>query len=95
MRFCEERELPVCKGSIAFDNRIIYLYTQNSNSKEETVMIVAIIGLIIWVLSLIGNIKVAQAKNRRVGVWVVLSVFFSWIALIINAVLPAKEPKGE
>lgn len=54
-------------------------------------MVVGIIGLIIWILCLIGNIKVAQAKGRRVGVWVVLSVFFSWIALIINAVLPAKN----
>lgn len=51
----------------------------------------SIIGLIIWILCLIGNIKLAQQKNRSVAVWVVLSIFFSWIALIINALLKPKQ----
>lgn len=52
---------------------------------------VGIVGLIIWIVCLIANIKIAKAKNRRVAVWVVLSVFFSWITLIVNAVLPARQ----
>ena len=56
-------------------------------------MIAGIVGLIIWIICLIGNIKIAKAKNRSVVAWAILSVFFSWIVLIINAVLPAKEPK--
>ena len=54
-------------------------------------MAAGIIGLIIWIVCLIANIKQAQQKNRNVAVWVVLSVFFSWIALIINAVMKPKE----
>lgn len=53
-------------------------------------MLVGIVGLIIWIVCLVANIKIAKAKNRRVVVWVILSVFFSWIALIVNAVLPEK-----
>lgn len=54
-------------------------------------MAVYIIGLIIWVVCLVGNIKLAQKKHRKVATWVILSVFFSWIVLIINAVLPEKQ----
>ncbi|MCC8080907.1 MAG: hypothetical protein LIO80_02650 [Lachnospiraceae bacterium] len=55
-------------------------------------MALVIIQLAIWVLCLIGNIQLAQAKNRSVAKWVVLSVFFTWIALIINACM---KPKPE
>lgn len=82
--FCE-------KCLLLFDTYLEYEYTLSSNSKEEKVMLIGIIGLIIWIVCLVANIKIAKAKNRRVGVWVVLSVFFSWITLIVNAVLPAKE----
>ena len=61
------------------------------HSKEDEIMVVGIVGLIIWIVCLIANIKIAKAKNRRVAVWVILSVFFSWITLIVNAVLPAKQ----
>lgn len=54
-------------------------------------MVVGLVGLIIWIICLVGNIKIAKAKNRSVVAWAILSVFFSWIVLIVNAVLPAKE----
>ncbi|MCD8149589.1 MAG: hypothetical protein LUE92_08500 [Clostridiales bacterium] len=54
-------------------------------------MITLIIGLIIWIVCLVLNIKIAQNKNRSVAAWVVLSVFFSWIVLIINLCLPPKQ----
>ncbi|MCD8364620.1 MAG: hypothetical protein LUC83_02175 [Clostridiales bacterium] len=50
-----------------------------------------VIGLIIWIVCLIFNIRIAQKKNRSIAVWVVLSVFFSWITLIINLCLPPKQ----
>ena len=50
-----------------------------------------IVGAIIWIVCLILNIKIAQNKGRRVAAWVVLSIFFSWIALIINLLLPPKR----
>ena len=46
--------------------------------------VVSVIRLIIWIACLVANIKVAEQKNRSVVKWVILSVFFSWIALIIN-----------
>ncbi|MCR5665337.1 MAG: hypothetical protein K6G01_00775 [Eubacterium sp.] len=50
-------------------------------------MIIWLIGLAIWVVCLIVNIKLAIKKNRSVAAWVVLSIFFSWIALIVLAIL--------
>ena len=52
---------------------------------------VQIIGLIIWIVCLVLNIMVAKQKNRSVALWVVLSIFFSWIALIINSAMKPKE----
>jgi len=49
------------------------------------------IGLIIWIVCLVLNIRIAQNKNRSLVVWVLLSVFFSWIALIINLILPPRD----
>lgn len=49
------------------------------------------VGAIIWIVCLVLNILLAQRKGRSVGAWVVLSIFFSWIALIINLVLPPKN----
>lgn len=54
-------------------------------------LISLVIGLIIWIVCLVLNILIAQRKGRSVAAWVVLSIFFSWIALIINAVLPPKN----
>ncbi|MCC8030021.1 MAG: FHA domain-containing protein [Lachnospiraceae bacterium] len=55
---------------------------------------VSAINWIVWILSLIGNIYLAKKKNRSVAAWVVLSIFFSWIALIINACMKPKDPSG-
>lgn len=52
---------------------------------------VQVIGLIIWIVCLVLNIMVAKQKNRSVALWVVLSIFFSWIALIINLAMKPKE----
>lgn len=54
-------------------------------------MIVWIIGIIIWILCLWGNYKLAVKKHRNVAAWIILSVFFSWIVLIFNAILPSKD----
>ena len=57
----------------------------------EIDVMVQIIGLIIWIVCLVLNIMVAKQKNRSVALWVVLSIFFSWIALIINLAMKPKE----
>ncbi|MCR5665338.1 MAG: hypothetical protein K6G01_00780 [Eubacterium sp.] len=57
-------------------------------------MIIGIVSFIIWIVCLIANIKLATKKNRSVAAWVILSIFFSWIALIVLAILkplPSKE----
>ncbi|MCC8029691.1 MAG: hypothetical protein LIO75_07855 [Lachnospiraceae bacterium] len=54
-------------------------------------MFIWLIGFIIWIVCLILNIRIAQNKNRNLVVWVILSVFFSWITLIINLILPPRE----
>ncbi len=56
-------------------------------SMGPIMMIIWLIGLAIWVVCLIVNIKLAIKKNRSVAAWVVLSIFFSWIALIVLAIL--------
>ncbi len=52
-------------------------------------IIIGVVALIIWIVCLVANIKIAQKRQKSVALWVVLSVFFSWIALIINAILLA------
>ena len=53
----------------------------------------SIIGIIIWVVCLVLNIYLAKKKNRSIALWVILSIFFSWIVLIINLVMKPKEPQ--
>ncbi|MCD8132673.1 MAG: hypothetical protein LUE19_02315 [Clostridiales bacterium] len=50
-----------------------------------------IVGIIVWILCLIGNYRLAKKKNRDVVKWVLLSVFFSWIVLIINLCMKPNE----
>lgn len=52
---------------------------------------VSIVGLIIWIVCLVLNIIIAKKKNRSIAAWVVLSIFFSWIVLIINLAMKPKE----
>lgn len=54
---------------------------------------VNVIAFIIWLVCLIANIKIAKNKNRNVVAWAILSVFFSWIVLIINLCMRPAQPK--
>lgn len=45
---------------------------------------------ILWIVCLVQNVRIAKRKNRSVALWVILSIFFSWIALIINALTDPK-----
>lgn len=51
----------------------------------------AAVGVIVWILCLIGNYYLAKKKNRNVVAWVVLSIFFSWIVLIVNLCMKPNE----
>ena len=50
---------------------------------------------IFWIACLILNIYLAKKKNRSVAAWVILSIFFSWIALIVLLVLRSKAPTAQ
>ena len=54
-------------------------------------MMGTIIGVIIWILSVCLTCYLAKRKGRNIALWVVLSVFFSWIALIIIICLKSKR----
>ncbi len=43
---------------------------------------------LVWLICLVANVKIAQQKGRTLVLWIVLSVLFSWIALIFNVLLP-------
>ena len=41
----------------------------------------------IWIVSIIASVFVAQSKNRSIAGWLILSIFFGPLALIILALL--------
>ena len=44
-----------------------------------------VIGIIIWIVSVILNIWVTVKKYRQHPVlWIILGIIFSWITLIVN-----------
>lgn len=54
-------------------------------------MMGTIIGVIIWILSVCLTCYLAKRKGRNIALWAVLSVFFSWIVLIIIVCLKPKK----
>ncbi len=53
-------------------------------------VLVGIVGFIIWVLIIAWTSTIAARKGRHAFGWGVLAFFFSWIALIVVALLPSK-----
>jgi hypothetical protein len=54
----------------------------------------SILGLIIWVACIVATYSIAKSKGRGVVLWTILAVFFSWIALLIVALLPRRGGYG-
>ncbi len=51
-----------------------------------------VVGIIVWVLCLVFNIMLNRRKNRiHPAAWVVCSVFFTIITLIVNLIVPARK----
>jgi len=54
-----------------------------------------LVGLVIWIGLIVWTVSIARRKGRSPMIWGVLAgvlaFFFSWIALIIVAVLPRKQ----
>ncbi len=47
------------------------------------------IGLIIWILLIAWTVSIARKKGRSALGWGILAFFFSWIALIVVALMPS------
>ena len=50
-----------------------------------------VIGLIIWILIISWTAAIARRKGRSPFLWAVLAFFFSFIALILVALMPSKR----
>jgi hypothetical protein len=48
-------------------------------------------GLVISCLFAVACYYVAKSKGRGVVLWTILGFFFSWIALLIVAIMPRKK----
>ena len=58
---------------------------------SSTTWIGWVIGLIIWILIISWTAAIARRKGRSPFLWGVLAFFFSFIALILIALMPSKR----
>ena len=58
---------------------------------SSTTWIGWVIGLIIWILIISWTAAIARRKGRSPFLWGVLAFFFSFIALILVALMPSKR----
>lgn len=49
--------------------------------------------LLFWILPMYVAYKLAGKKNRTQGGWLVMTMFFGWIAVIILGVLEKRKPE--
>lgn len=49
--------------------------------------------LLFWLIFAVASAVVASSKNRSGFGWFILGLLFSFVALIIVAILPALDPK--
>jgi hypothetical protein len=50
-----------------------------------------VIGLIIWILVISWSAAIARRKGRSPFIWGLLAFFFSFIALIVVALMPSRK----
>ena len=62
-----------------------------ADSNSTALVIGWVIGLAIWIGIIVWTVSIARKKGRSTGLWGVLAFFFSWIALLIVAILPSKS----
>jgi uncharacterized membrane protein YoaK (UPF0700 family) len=51
-----------------------------------------LLGIIVWVVCIVGTYLIAKSKGRSAVLWTIFAVFFTWIVLLIVALLPARRP---
>lgn len=49
------------------------------------------IGVLIWIGVIVWTVSIAKKKGRSAAGWGALAFFFSWIALLVVAVLPSRS----
>lgn len=54
----------------------------------------SILGVMVWVAAIVATYMVAKAKGRSPVLWTILAVFFTWIVLLIVALLPVRGPRA-
>jgi hypothetical protein len=59
----------------------------------ELIIILAV--LIVWFVPILLCIWLAKKKGKDAIVWAILGLFFGLIALLILAILPAEDQKGQ
>ena len=60
-------------------------------SGDSTTFIGSVIGFIIWILCIAWSAAIARRKGRSVFGWTLLAFFFSFIALIVVALMPSRR----
>ena len=65
------------------------LIAETTNSSAT--LIGAVIGFIIWVLVIAWTAAIARRKGRSAFGWGLLAFFFSFIALIVVALMPSRR----
>jgi hypothetical protein len=62
-----------------------------NSSNSAAVYIGFAIGFIIWILIIAWTVAIARKKDRSTFGWGLLAFFFSWIALLVVALMPSRR----
>jgi hypothetical protein len=61
-----------------------------AESANSTALVIGwLIGLVIWIGIIFWTVSIARRKGRSTLGWGVFAFFFSWIALIVVAIMPS------
>jgi hypothetical protein len=55
-------------------------------------MVFYVLGTIVWLACIAATYVVAKSKGRSAVLWAILAVFFTWVALLVVALLPVRPP---
>ena len=50
-----------------------------------------ILGIVVWLVAIYVTYVVARSKGRNAVLWAILAVFFTWITLLVVALLPPRR----
>ena len=58
-------------------------------------LISLVIFFLVFILPIVLAVVMARKKKRGVAIWVILAIFFSWLAIIVRAVLGKNDATEE